>query len=294
MQTVESLKRSIQTAEELQSVVKTMKALAAVSIRQYERAVEALNEYNRTVEMGLQAVLREVPQSVFERKKERDQSGAILFGSDQGMCGQLNDQVVDHALKEIERWGISPDQRVVLVVGHRAAGRLEDAGQTVEKILSVPSSTSGITFLVQQLVLAVEGWRGQRGLDRVFLFFAEHFGGASYRPSTVGLLPIDQAWLERIKEREWPTRVIAMYTMEWPRLFARLIRQYLFVSLYRASAESLASENASRLSSMQGAEKNIEERLKELIRQFHQQRQMSITEELLDIVSGFEALTAKR
>jgi len=79
--------------------------------------------------------------------------------------------------------------------------------------------------------------------------------------------------------------------MDWRRLFQALIRHHLFGSLYRAFAESLASEHASRLTSMQGAEKNIEARLAELKAQFHQLRQMSITEELLDIVSGFTALT---
>jgi F-type H+-transporting ATPase subunit gamma len=78
--------------------------------------------------------------------------------------------------------------------------------------------------------------------------------------------------------------------MDWDLLFSMLIRQYLFVSLFRALAESLASENASRLAAMQGAEKNIEERLAALTLDFYQKRQMSITEELLDIVSGFEAL----
>ena len=78
--------------------------------------------------------------------------------------------------------------------------------------------------------------------------------------------------------------------MEWENLFRALIGEYLFVSIYRAFANSLASENASRLAAMQSAEKNIEERLEELFMQFHRQRQMTITEELLDIVSGFEAL----
>jgi F-type H+-transporting ATPase subunit gamma len=81
--------------------------------------------------------------------------------------------------------------------------------------------------------------------------------------------------------------------MDRDQLFSALIRQYLFVSLFRACAESLASENASRLAAMQGAERNIEERLEELQTQFHQQRQMTITEELLDIVAGFEALSGK-
>ena len=78
--------------------------------------------------------------------------------------------------------------------------------------------------------------------------------------------------------------------MDWNRLFSWLIREYLFVSLYRGFAESLASENASRLASMQVAERNIENRLDELNAQYHQQRQSGIDAELFDLVAGFEAL----
>jgi len=73
-------------------------------------------------------------------------------------------------------------------------------------------------------------------------------------------------------------------------LLSRLIQQYLFVSLFRACAESLAGENASRIASMQAAERNIKERLLNLQAEFNQRRQTAITEELLDVVSGFEAL----
>jgi len=84
---------------------------------------------------------------------------------------------------------------------------------------------------------------------------------------------------------------VPIFRMDCNRLFSSLIREYLFVSLYRAFAESLASENASRLASMQNAEKNIEEQMQDLNVQFHRTRQMTITEELLDIVAGFEALS---
>ena len=69
------------------------------------------------------------------------------------------------------------------------------------------------------------------------------------------------------------------------------VREYLFVSLFRACAESLASENASRLAAMQRAEKNIDELLEDLNRSFHRLRQSGIDEELFDVISGFEALT---
>jgi F-type H+-transporting ATPase subunit gamma len=73
-----------------------------------------------------------------------------------------------------------------------------------------------------------------------------------------------------------------------------LIREYLFISLFRACAESLASENASRLAAMERADKNIHELLENLHATFHRLRQSGIDEELFDVISGFEALVRRR
>jgi len=73
-----------------------------------------------------------------------------------------------------------------------------------------------------------------------------------------------------------------------------LIREYLFISLFRACAESLASENASRLAAMERAEQNINELLETLHGTFHRLRQAGIDEELFDVVSGFEALAGRK
>ncbi len=293
METIEDLKRRIGSTEDLQSVVKTMKAMAAVKIRQYERAVESLGDYTRAVEMGLQIVLRDRPDiTVGARPGPKTQLGTIVFGSDQGMCGQLNDQIVSHALSSMNEFAeIERKNRLVMSVGQRARGRLEAAGQPVEDHISVPGSVSGIVPKVRDLITKIQYWNTERGLDQVFLYYSRPLSGARYRPHSVHLLPVDKAWLERIREKPWPTKMLPLFTMDWDPLFSALIRQYVFVSLFRAFAESLASENASRLASMQGAEKNIKEQLSELTMHYHQQRQMSITEELLDIVSGFEALS---
>ena len=68
-----------------------------------------------------------------------------------------------------------------------------------------------------------------------------------------------------------------------------MVQQHLFLQLFRACAESLASENASRIAAMQQAESNIQQRLSNLNSEFNQSRQTAITEELLDIITGFEA-----
>jgi len=294
VQTPEALKRKIKSAQDLLGVVKTMKALAAVSIRQYQRSVESLADYNRTVEMGLQIILKDrqgAPEPARQRTKPL---GAIVFGTDQGLCGQFNNLIVQHAVAELDKTEFKKEERFFIVVGMKAADILNDTGQNVLEILTQPGSTASITAMVQDITLLLEDWRFKRSVENMYLFYNEYLTGATYRPRTLKLLPVDNIWLTDLQKKKWDSRTLPMFTMDWERLFRSMIREYLFVSVYRAFANSLASENASRLAAMQNAEKNIEERLEELHVHFHRQRQMTITEELLDIVAGFEVVKASR
>ena len=294
MQTTEDLKRRIRSAEDLLGVVKTMKALAATSIRQYQRAVESLAEYYRTVELGLRIVLKKSRETPAPTGAKAAWLGAIVFGTDQGLCGQFNHLIAGHALDEMRKTGIAAENRIIIAVGLRVADLLEDSGQKVFEVLSPPGSTAGITPMVQDITVLLEDWRFKRQIGQMHLFYHEYLSGASYRPMSLRILPVEETWLTDLKRRKWESRTLPVFTMEWENLFRALIGEYLFVCIYRAFANSLASENASRLAAMQSAEKNIEERLEELFMQFHRQRQMTITEELLDIVSGFEALGGRR
>jgi F-type H+-transporting ATPase subunit gamma len=282
----------MKSAGDLLSVVKTMKALAAVSIRQYQRAVESLRDYNRAVEMGLQIVLKERMGATMHRKHSTmKRLGVIVFGSDQGLCGQLNEQISTYALEYIKTTGVKKENRKVLSIGARVADYVEDAGQPVEELLTTPGSTAGITPLVQEIIMIIDEWHFRGNIDHFVLFYNEYLTGATYHPRLLQLLPVDTDWLRQIAKKKWDSKSLPIFRMDGDRIFSSLIREYLFVSLYRAFAESLASENASRLASMQNAEKNIEEQLQDLHVQFHRTRQMTITEELLDIVAGFEALS---
>jgi len=293
MEAIEALKRTIHVTKELQSLVKTMKVLAGLNIRQYERAAHAVAAYNRTIEMGLQIALRGVPEPLLPpRHAPGRRLGVIVFGSDQGMCGQLNDVVVGHAAHALSRLAVRRQDQTILAVGQRAAAQLEDSGRTVSAVLEVPGSTSGITATVHEVLRRVEEWR-RGGIEMVVLFYCRLTSGIFYRPRGIRILPVDIGWIRSLKAKRWPSRVIPTYMMNSERLYHSLIREYLFVSLFRAFAESLASENAARLASMQVAERNIEDRLKALTSEFHQSRQAAITSELLDIISGFEALKGK-
>jgi len=290
--TTVSLTRKIASAGDLQSVVRTMKALAASSIGQYEKSVRALADYYRTVELGLGACFRESEPAapMVEQKGQADAGaiGAVVFGSDQGLVGQFNDVIADFAIKTL---AALPGKPEVWAVGERVHARLKDAGVPLMGLFTVPNSVKAITPLVGQIQIESEAHRAEGEYARVYVFHNRPQTGALYEPVSQRLLPLDAQWQQSLVKVAWPTKTLPEVMGGGTGALRALIREYLFISLFRACAESLASENASRLAAMERADKNIDELLENLTRSFHRLRQTSIDEELFDVISGFEALT---
>ena len=289
--TTAGMRRKIAGAGDLQSVVRTMKAVAASSIGQYEKSVSALADFNRAVELGLGACFRENGTApLTPERKVRGAIGAVVFGSDQGLVGQFNDVVADFAIKTLSAL---PGKHEVWAVGERVHERLADAGLALRGLFPVPNSVKAITPLVGQILLGAEA-REQRGeVAELHLFHNCPKSGALYEPVNQRLLPLDEEWRRHLAALPWPTKSLPEVIGGGTETLRAFISGYLFVSIFRACAESLASENASRLAAMQRADKNIQELLEDLNRTFHRLRQNGIDEELFDVVSGFEALTPK-
>ncbi len=291
METIESLRGRIDTAESLHSVVSTMKSLAAVSIQQLEDVVRSIDEYNRTVELGLQVALGSRPEGVqLVEPILSDALGAVIFGSDQGMCGQFNEDIVSHAVEDMHQVGVEGGEHAILAIGGRAVGQIEAADMSIDDFLGTPASPGSIAPVVELIALQIERWRAERDFDRVFLYYNQRVSTGRYRPTTHRLLPIDRTWLDRLAGRRWPTNTLPQFDMPWRTLLADLLQQHILVVLYRSIVHSMMSEHTARMQSMQAAEKNIEDRLEDLRGHFRRTRQTSITSELLDIVSGFETL----
>jgi len=281
------LSRKIGSATDLQSVVRTMKALAASSIGQYERSVQALADYCRAVEWGLGVCFREtVPSAPLPQATTRHRAAvidAIVFGSDQGLVGRYNDIVVDHALTALASL---PGEHRIWAVGERVQARLEDAGAAVQGLYAVPNSVRAIAPLVGQILLACE----RDGPAELHLFHNRPLAGAAYEPASRRLLPLDETWRRSLAAQAWPTGNLPEVVGHRIPTLGAFIREHLFVQLFRACAESLASENASRLAAMERADRNIGDLLETLRGRFNQLRQSGIDEELFDVVSGFDAL----
>lgn len=293
MESLEQLHSQLNSLDELRTIIKTMKALSAASIRQYEQAVNALGAYHRTVERGLYVVLKDMDHPPPPHRHEPQQLAAIVFGSDHGLCGRFNEEITDYALNRMDASPADPQHRLLLAVGARVAASLESEGQPIEENFFVPGSASQITATVQQILLKLDEWREQTGVHHVYLFYNRHSGGQGYHPTGFGLLPINLNRFHRLEEETWPSRSLPTFSMDRDTLLRQLLRQYLFVTIFRGCAESQASEHASRLAAMQSAERNLDERLDEVTMTYRRARQNAITAELLDVVSGFEALTAE-
>jgi F-type H+-transporting ATPase subunit gamma len=289
--TTESLRRKISSARDLRSVVRTMKAVAASSIGQYDHSVLALSDYYRAVALGLGACLRAsepaTPRLNTGPLARSEAISAIVFGSDQGLVGQFNDVVADYAITSLA--ALSRNVQV-WAVGERVQARLADAGLPLLGLFNVPNTVQAITPLVGQIQVEIEAHRAASGDLGLLVFHNRPLSGSLYAPVSQRLLPLDRHWSQELANVPWPTANLAEVMGGRRSTLSALVREYLFISLFRACAESLASENASRLAAMDRADKNINELLEELHSTFHRLRQSGIDEELFDVVSGFEAL----
>jgi len=286
-ETTEGLRRKMASAGELRSVVRTMKVLAASSIGQYERSVLALADYYRTVEAGLGASFRANPTgadySQRIKGKEPSRITAIVFGTDQGLVGQFNGIVTDFALKTLSAMAGKPQ---AWAVGERVAVRLADAGMDVKGRFPVPTSVEAITELVGRVQIECEANRAEGDRTVEYVFHNRPTTGATYEPVAQRLLPLDGTWQQGLVKNPWPTRMPPEILGDLTSVLRALLREYLFISLFRACAESLASENASRLMAMQRADKNIDELLEKLHYTFNSLRQSRIDEELFDVIAA--------
>lgn len=287
METEQILRRRINTVGDLRAIVRTMKALAAVSGRQYEAVLKSLAEYSQTVDMGLQVVLKGRDFRKPGRKQLPSRLAVVIFGSDVGLCGRFNEDLTSYALDKMNGFPIPMSARLILAVGTRIDARLSELGHPVAETFMTPGSVVGIGATVKLILSKLDEWQDQ-AIEQVILIYNQ-----AGSPQMQHLLPVDLEQLGHLSHKPWPSHVLPCFSLDSERLLAALIRQHLFISLFRACAESLTAENQMRLRAMQAAEKNIQEKLNELVAEFRNQRQDAIDAELLDIGAGFEAVSGE-
>jgi F-type H+-transporting ATPase subunit gamma len=296
METLESLSRQIVGAGELKSIVRTMKAMSASNIGQYQAAVASLNDYYISIALGIASYFKDKkigPILELEHWKDKGDKSicAIVFGSDQGFVGQFNDSLTSFVSESLDAFA---GKKEVWTIGERIPLLLKDAGLQVTKNFPLPNSIHVVTTLIGSILVNIQESFAKGTLNEFYIFHNHSNPETTYGAKKQRLLPLDEQWRQKLVQLKWPTSKIPQVLGDSNSTLKALLSEYLFVTLFKACAESLASENYSRLSAMQRAEKNIEDLQDDIGHAYHRLRQSSIDEELFDVVSGFEALKKKR
>ena len=295
MTSLEHLRHRIASTQELESIVRVMKSLSAASINQYEAAARRLDNYREVVDAALQVVLSASGIPPDQPQTLTRHAVVVVMGSDRGLCGRFNEIVAEATHRVVGELATNHEEVLLLAVGTRGAARLEADGHLPASIFPQPGSVSGLSQTVETVLLQLDAWRHQHGLDRAVVVYnaeTERKGISEVRIET--LLPFDAADLSRLAARPWPSRTLPVFDGEPALVLSTLLRERLFIALMRAGASSLASEHATRLVAMQAADRNIADKLDELEGDFRRLRQETITGEMMDIVTAYKSMQPAR
>jgi F-type H+-transporting ATPase subunit gamma len=286
---IASFRGKLAAAGQLGSVVRAMKAIAAASIGQYEAAIAALSDYERSVELGLSACLRGRPGAPSKSAAAGKDVpvGAVIFGSDQGMVGQFNSIIADFTRQALQRL---PGRQLLWVVGEQLHAAMQTSGPAIDKTYPLPGSAAAIAPLIAQIQLEVEKYSAANLDARILVFHNRPKSAARFEPVCQELLPLDQAWRNRMTAIQWPGHRLPEILGDGDSALRALIHEKVFIGLYKSCAQSQASENGSRLAAMQRAQDNIETISRDLTTALNRLRQSSIDDELFDVIAGFDSL----
>jgi F-type H+-transporting ATPase subunit gamma len=287
---LEALSHRMATLQGIRGVVRTMKTLSAINAAPYERAVASIEAYHATILQGLQIFAGATRRFDVLAPNPRAPKIALFFGSDHGLCGGYNEIVASAGAD----W-IAADDWHILAVGVQMEDALTGRGLLPIEVFSPPASADGMGRLAGEILVALDEIRdrARRGEITVTMVHMKHSGRVLQTPAITELLPLASGFLADLAVRPWKSRSVPCLTMDPEMIFAALVRNHLFASLFRASAEAMATENAARLALMQQAERAIDERYDELLLVIRSARQSEVTNEILDVISGFEALKQK-
>ena len=284
-QTLEHLSRKNATLTSIRSIVHTMKTLSAINAAPYEHAAQSIEAYHETLLQGLAAfVYRSGGISLLSEAAQPSTRLLVVFGSDHGLCGNYN-ELLANSVSQYNRSQPIAKQHI-LCIGSRMANALLEQELTPDVVLLPPASADGIGRLAGDIVTRIERLgRGQPLAQlAVTLVFTQRAEQGYQESATRALLPLDKRLLQPVQR--WQSRSLPDYSMNAEALLASLIRNHVFASVFRASAEAMVTENATRLALMQQAEQSVDEQLQEVKQDMSNVRQDEITNELMDIVIG--------
>lgn len=286
MANLKDIKRSISSVKNTQQITKAMKLVAAAKLRRAQEMVEAGRPYAlKMMELMKSLAARTDPEfHPLLRRREAENILILVFTGDKGLCGPFNSSILKTAQQVIvdnEGKGIS-----LLLIGKKSvdffrkrriniASSIVDYGKRVNYALA-----EEIAGIVTEAFIAEKA-------DLVYILYNRFKNVVVQEPQTISLLPIK---LQDIKDGGDTALVDYEYEPSAEEILDELLNRYVISSIYHALLESAASEHGARMTAMDAATKNASEMIAELTLKYNRARQAAITTELIEVVTGADAL----
>jgi F-type H+-transporting ATPase subunit gamma len=296
MATVQDIKRRLRSVRNTRKITKAMELVAAAKLRRAEARIEAMRPYAERMRELMVGTARATPSRGFPLLEERENVGTVAIlplTGDRGLAGAFNAQIIRRALQiEREARGSGADVRWA-VAGKKGRSTLRfrryDIEQAWVDFTDRPAYADAVAIAHTVAKLFTE-----REVDRVVMVYNHYVSPLTQTVSVEDVLPIPRTLLE---EEEKSAYEIALegdfiYEPEPDQILERLLPTYLETSVYRALLESAASEHGARMTAMRNASKNAGELIDKLTLDMNRARQSEITQEILEVVAGADALTS--
>ncbi|HVD25336.1 MAG TPA: ATP synthase F1 subunit gamma [Gaiellaceae bacterium] len=293
MAAVQDIKRRIRSVQNTRKITKAFELVAAARLRRAQARIEAMRPYaDRMLELMVGTArastsMRGLP--LLERREVRTAAILALTG-DRGLAGAFNSQILRHVFALERRLRAEGVEVRWLVSGRRGASTLRfrryDVGQSWVGFSDRPAYSDA-----QTIAHAISELYTQGEVDQVFVVYNHFVSPLVQRVTEQEVLPIPEEILEGEDDRDALSGDF-IYEPEPEEILARLLPVYVETELYRALLESAASEQGARMTAMRNASKNAGELIESLTLAMNRARQAEITQEILEVVAGADALTA--
>ena len=296
MATVQDIKRRVRSVQNTRKITKAMELVAAAKLRRAEARIEALRPYADRMRELMVGTARATPTRGFpllEAREDVRAVGILAVTGDRGLAGGFNAQIIRRALAlERDARGRRQDVRW-LVAGKKGRSTLRFRRYDVE--CSWTDFTDRPTYGdADAIAHKLAELYTSREVDRVVMVYNHYVSPLTQTVTVEDVLPIPRTVLEEEEERsayEIALEGDFIYEPEPEIILARLLPTYLETTVYRALLESAAAEHGARMTAMRNASKNAGELIDRLTLEMNRARQAEITQEILEVVAGADALT---
>ncbi len=268
---------------ELLEIVGAMRSLAGMRVQEAQRALPGVRHYSNTTARAIETAT--LILSCAQRPFERSQGGRalVLFTAEHGFVGGFNEHLMRAAAAALGR------QTALFVLGSRGSTAAAERGWTLSWSRPMPTRPAGAPEVVRQLSAELYARIGRGELSQVEVIFGRGRSGGTPEVRRESILPLDLDSLASGLPRQPPVHYLRPHE-----LLQGLASEYVFARLTEAAVESIGSENAARFTAMQSAHDNVSKKLGQLRHDVQEARQDEITTELLDLVTGADAMTSAR